>query len=191
MGRSSVSWLFQSLILTGFYYPLAVFAEPLTLTVCYNFGCKSQGVVQPDAAEIKLLGDLFNDVGSALDERARIRLAIAHLEQMTARYLPTGNDVGGNYTVGMIEEGKQDCIDESLNTTTYLQFLAQQGWLRWHTVEERVHRAPAIFDGHWAAQIRVRDSGQRFVVDSWHYDNGEPPLVQPLERWLRKQDIND
>ena len=179
-----------ALVLTGFSPPSAAIEKPITVTVCYNFGCKSQGVAPITREDIKLLQGLFHNVASSIEERARIRLAIANLEQIAARYLPTGNDIGGNYAHGMIEEGKQDCIDESTNSTTYLQFLQRQGWLHWHTVEERVHRATYIFDDHWAAQIRERDSGQIYVVDSWYHDNGHPPVIQTLEDWKRKRDIN-
>lgn len=180
-----------ALIFIGFSLPSSTFAEPINLTVCYNFGCKSQGIVQPTPRDIELLEQLFERVSSPAEERARIRLAIANLEQIAARYLPTGNDIGGNYAQDMIEEGKQDCIDESTNSTTYLNFLQQQGWLHWHTVEERVHRATYIFDDHWAAQIRERDTGQIYVVDSWYHDNGQPPIIQILEDWKRKREFNE
>ena len=62
-----------------------------------------------------------------MEERARIRLTIAKLEQIAARYLSTDNDIGGNYAHDMVEDGKQDCIDKSTNSTTYLIFLQQQG----------------------------------------------------------------
>ncbi len=166
-------------------------AESPVLSVCYNFGCKSKGLFHPTIEDIKTLQDQFKEVDSAREERARIRLAIATLEQIAARYLPTGNDVGGNYTEGMVDEGKQDCIDESTNTTTYLSFLAQQGWLHWHSVEARVHRSPYLFDDHWAAQIRQRDTQQSYVVDSWMYDNGRPPIIESLQDWQNKRDIDD
>ena len=183
--------LIQAFILVGFYLSYPALADSTTLTVCYNFGCKSKGAVRPTNADINRLADLFSEVDSALEERTRIRLAIANMELIAARYLPTGNDIGGNYTQGMVEDGKQDCIDESTNTTSYLKFLDQQGWLHWHTVEERVHRAPYIFDDHWAAQIRERTTNEIYVVDSWYRDNGKPPVIQKLEDWKRKRDINE
>lgn len=180
-----------ALIFIGFCLPSSTFAESLKVSVCYNFGCKSQGVVQPTRGDIQSLSDLFDSVSSSIEERARIRLAIASFEKISARYLPTGNDIGGNYAHGMEEDGKQDCIDESTNTTTYLNFFQQQGWLHWHTVGERVHRSTYIFDDHWAAQIRERDTGQIYVVDSWYRDNGQPAVIQTLEDWKRKRDINE
>ena len=171
------------LFVLGTHLPLAVAAESTILTVCYNFGCKNKGVVQLTQADIIMLGNLFTDVYSAREEREQIRYAIASIERIVARTLPTGNDVGGNYADNMIDEGQQDCIDESTNTMAYLSFLDSQGWLKWHSIQDRVRRAPYKFDDHWAAQIREHQNNQPYVVDSWFYDNGQLPVVQKLEEW--------
>lgn len=157
------------------------------LEVCYNFGCKTKGIVHITQAELNFLRSLFQQTASAPEERESIQLAIAAMERFAGRSLPTAQDVGGNFETGMTDNGQMDCIDESTNTTTYLNFLQQQGLLRWHAVEGRAFRAPLILDQHWTAQIRERQSGERFVVDSWFEDNGEPPLIQPLEDWLGKR----
>ncbi len=175
----------------GMYWAPYSLADSTKLTVCYNFGCKSKGIVQPTPEDMVLLENLFAKASSPGEERGRIRQAIAKMEQIAARYLPTGNDIGGNYTQDMVEEGKQDCIDESTNTTTYLNFFYQHGWLHWHTIEDRIFRAPFIFDDHWAAQIRERDTGHIYVVDSWYRDNGQPPIIQTLEDWQRKRNVRD
>ena len=45
-----------------------------------------------------------------------------------------------------------DCIDESVNTTTYLKLFENHGLLRWHRTIERIQRR-GIVDAHWAGQI--------------------------------------
>lgn len=164
-----------------------VSADTLRLDVCYNYGCKDKSSIVLSEKDMDLLRSMFYHLGSAEDERASIRQAIASMEQIAGRYLPTVNDVAGNYQTGMAESGQMDCIDESTNTTTYLEFLQQQGLLRWHVVEKRAFRAPYLLDQHWSAQIRERESGRHFVVDSWLNANGEPPLIQPLEDWKSKR----
>jgi len=165
-------------------------AETETLSVCYNFNCKTRGEVQPTQADIEFFEKLFHNVTSAEEERKNISFSIANMEKISARYLPTGNDLGGNYTPDMPEEGKQDCIDESTNTTTYLNYFQKHGWLHWHIVGERVHRAPYLFDDHWAAQILENKTGAIFVVDSWYRDNGQPAVIQSYEDWKNEQDID-
>lgn len=157
------------------------------LDVCYNYGCKDKTMIILTEEDLDLLRGLFHHLASAEDERQRIRQAVAMLEQIAGRQLPTINDVGGNYQKGMEERGQMDCIDESTNTTTYLTLLEQLGLLRWHEVEERAFRAPYLLDQHWAAQIKEHESGQHYAVDSWPDANGMPPLLQSLEDWQKKR----
>lgn len=180
-----LSRVIPALVLTLFVSRLS--ATPLQLSVCYNFGCKTQATAHLAETDLQQLEGMFLQATSAEEERASIRQAIASLEQIVGRQLPTANDVGGNYQQGMADDGQLDCIDESTNTTGYLTFIQQQGLLRWHFVEERAYRAPYLFDQHWAAKIRERNSGRRYVVDSWFEANGKPPLIQPLEDWQRKR----
>ena len=161
-------------------------AEPNVLTVCYNFGCKSKGHAQLNQSDLDELHHFFVDIKTAKQERMQIRSAIAKMEQIVARTLPTRNDVAGNYKEDMPEDGQLDCIDESMNTTTYLVFFESNGWLKHHTVQSRVVRTPHIFDYHWAAVIREYDSGQLYAVDSWFDDNGKPPVIEKLEVWQQK-----
>jgi hypothetical protein len=77
-----------------------------------------------------------------------------------------------------------DCIDESINTTTYLRMLEREQLLRWHTVEDRATRGWFIRGWpHTTAVIRDRKTGELYAVDSWFEDNGEPPHIVPLDKW--------
>jgi len=164
-----------------------VASESTTLMVCYNFGCRTKGQVKLSRTDVKKLRRYFLNIKSAGHEREQIALAIANMEQIVARTLPTRNDVGGNFKADMPDEGQLDCIDESTNTTTYLSFFEAQGWLKRHSVQERVLRAPFLVDDHWTAVIQEKASGQRYAVDSWFDDNGSPPVIQKLEDWQRNQ----
>ena len=72
-----------------------------------------------------------------------------------------------------------DCLDEAANTATYLGLLERAGLLRLH-VPRKTQQRPA----HYAASMAERASGEVWVVDSWVWDNGEPPALQPLQAWL-------
>jgi len=157
------------------------------LAVCYNYGCKVRATIVITPKDLAVISTLFLHTASAREERSSIRQAIALMEQIAGRQLPTSNDVGGNYQGGVPKNGQMDCIDESLNTTTYLTFFQQHDLLHWHTVEKRAFRAPYLLDQHWSAQIRELKTGRRYVVDSWFDDNGKPPLIQPVEDWQKKR----
>ena len=157
----------------------------LSLSVCFNYGCKSKEYIKLTNSDIDNLHGFFINTRNARHEREQIGHAIAKLEQIVGRNLPTRYDVGGNYSIGMVEEGQQDCIDESINTTNYLNFFEAQGWLQFHSVLNRVKRAPLLFNDHWTAVIQVKATGQLYAVDSWVADNGKLPAVQKLEDWYK------
>lgn len=164
-------------------------AAPAGFPVCYSHECGRQQFVRLSDRQWQATRALFPPaVTSAAAERAMIRRAIAQLEQFTGVLAGTSADRGGN-VAGAGLPGQMDCIDESINTTTYLGLLQQDGLLHWHEVQERERRSKWVLDVHWTAVIRETASGQRWAVDSWFLDNGEPPYIQRLEDWLDKEDF--
>lgn len=157
--------------------------------VCYNYECHTRQVVNLDAQQWRVIRALFAPApASAAAERAMIRRAIAQMEVFVGALTGTSGDLGGN-VAGAGLPGQMDCIDESSNTTAYLTLFQQNGLLRWHEVEERTQRAKWVLDVHWTAVIRETGSGDRYAVDSWFLDNGQPPYIQRLEDWLDKKDF--
>ena len=169
----------------------AVDSQLPELTICYNYNCSRSALVRPAAGEWQTVVNQFQPAArSAVEEREMIRRAIAVLEQIVGMQTPTFRDRGRN---PIIDDwpGQMDCIDESTNTKRYLDLLQAQGLLRWHRVAERAYRAPYLFDPHWAGQIIELESGASYVVDSWYLDNGNPPYIQALNKWLRKDPIQE
>jgi hypothetical protein len=160
--------------------------------ICYDYACNTQSRLTLTRDEWQNIAALFNGIKDSANERQSIRQAIAQMEQAAGRQTPTFRDRGGNNKFLDDEEaGHMDCIDESLNTTRYLRLFEKNGLLRKHRVRERVSRSPYIFDFHWGAVIEELGSGRRYVVDSWHFDNGQPPVIQALGDWLEKRDFNE
>ena len=165
----------------------AIHAEPIPL--CFDHGCRTQMSFQPTAAEWSELTRLFApSPAEAGEERARIAAAIALFERIAARHSgKTHLDRGGN-AAGSGEPGQMDCIDESTNTHNYLNRLERAGLLRHHRVVERHKRTRWLITAHWSAVVEERATGARYVVDSWFRDNGEEPVIYPLEQWMRGDD---
>jgi len=154
---------------------------------CVDFHCDETRTVTLDSGHWQAVRGLFAGETSPAGERERIRQAIALLEREVGMIIGTLSDMARNIKGA----GYQlDCISESKNTTTYLQLLFNDGLLKWHEINERQVRYPLIFDTHWTAVILDRNSGQRYAVDSWFLDNGEPPYIQPLEDWLSGRRID-
>ncbi len=157
----------------------------LSVEVCYNFGCKTRENVTLSFNQRDHLRGIFSrHASSAEAEREQIAEAIAFLENATGDQLGTVNDHGKNYP-GPSEPGQMDCIDESTNTTTYLQLLEAQHLLRWHKVGQRVKRATYLFNDHWTATLIDNVSGDAYAVDSWFWDNGQLPEILPLAQWRK------
>ncbi len=154
---------------------------------CYDFRCKSRQEVRYDAAQWEKIGALFSPAPTdAAAERQAIRSAIALMERFSGAIAGTAADQGGNAHDYALPR-QQDCIDESTNTWQYLVALDDLGWLRFHAADLKYRRIVWLAT-HWTAAIVERASGERFAVDSWYRDNGELPLLQPLDDWRRKRD---
>lgn len=156
------------------------------IPVCYDFGCKTLQVVAITPAEWQEVSGWFQPpAATAAEERQQIKQAIGWMEVVIGKHTPTHRDTGLDLEYHGEFPGQLDCIDESLNTTTYLRLFEHYGLLHHHRVLDRAYRR-AIFDQHWAGQVEETHTGRRFVVDSWFQDNGILPYVQELHEW---QDI--
>lgn len=161
-------------------------STPGDLPVCFDFSCKSNEVVNLNADEWQSVTSLFLLNSNATEERKRLKDAVATMEQLVGLYTPTHRDMAKNFSEEHADiaslPGQMDCIDESLNTTTYLRAIESAGLLKFHRILDRAHRK-SLFDQHWAAEIEDLQSGQRYVVDSWFKDNGLSPILVKSERW--------
>lgn len=154
---------------------------------CFDFGCRQRQEIRYNDAQWHAITALFSPrARDAASERQVIRRAVARMERFSGAIAGTAADRGGNYP-GYDAPRQQDCIDESTNTFQYLVALDDLGLLRWHVAGPKDRRR-VWFATHWTATIVERASGQRYAVDSWYRDNGELPLMQPLEQWRRMRD---
>ena len=166
----------------------AVEARVQKIAICYDFSCKTIQQVVLSAEEWRsVIGWFYPAAPTAVEEREQLRQAIGWMEVVIGRHTPTHRDKGLNLEKNPEFPGQLDCIDESLNITTYMQLFQDQGHLRRHRVIDRAYRK-AAFDAHWAGQIEEIDTGERFVIDSWFQDNGMLPYLSPSTDWF---DITD
>lgn len=161
--------------------------EETEFFACTDYHCDTGETVALTEDDWKLIRDLFPVGLSPEEERERIGRAVASLETSVGAITGTWRDLAGNVN-GSGRGGQLDCISESKNTTTYLKLLSDDGLLIWHSVGNR-HVRRRFFAPHWTAVIIDRMSGERFSVDSWYFDNGEPPVIQPLEDWFKGVEV--
>jgi len=181
-----------------------------TISVCYNYGCLDQSEVHYADDQLARVQALLGSAKNAAEEREKLSLAIGWLLGWAGRQTPIAADRGGN-TADDGVYGRMDCIDHSTTDTRLLRLLEARGGLRFHRVLEPVWRVLYLVQVHHAAQIEeivataeaanrlpaasagkpageASAESERYVVDSWFRDNGQPALVIDLQSWLAGQE---
>lgn len=149
---------------------------------CYDYGCRTRAKIDINDAEWSRIRDLFLSAPSTAEaERQAMSWAVGFYEEIAGRQTPSWRDRGKN-PIDAEPPGQLDCVDESTNTDHFLRLLAQEGMFQQHKVVDIAHRLGFI-DQHYSAQVEELDSGQRYVVDSWFLDNGQPAFIQTIEEW--------
>ena len=176
-------------VITSIFISLLAFnlrADP-TFVHCYDFGCKSNQEIKFSSVQWDQISSLFLTSLDEDEEKQALRKAIALMEKFGGELAGTSLDKGGNYPGSDIPK-QMDCIDESTNTFQYLSAIEELGLLKWHFVGLKKRRI-VWFMSHWTAVIVENRTKQKFAVDSWYRDNGEPPYIQPLADWQVKNDF--
>ena len=176
---------FLFLLLSAWSFSGWVGADPVyrEIVVCHGFGCNIQSTISLSKSEWRSVTGWFKEsTPDAKAERNQIRHAIGWMEVLVGRHGPGRKDRALDLQHITSKIGQMDCIDESINTTTYLKMFEKQSLLRWHRVVERIQRR-ALFDAHWASQVEEIFTGNRYVIDSWFQDNGMLPNVQEAKDW--------
>ena len=179
-----LSW--SAIVAADFYSsePVIQTPSPERFSVCYDHSCATVVTDSLSAEEWRTASaGLASPLPTAADERQAISVAIATMEDIVGRHTGTSVDSGGNLA-GFGKPLQMDCIDESTNTHTYLLMLQRDGLLKHHRVVSRSTRF-GLFVGmpHTTAVIEDTVTQQRYAVDSWFHDNGEPPYIERLELW--------
>lgn len=168
------------LALLGLYVPLPADADSVTL--CYNYGCRSQVEVRFSEAQQRDALRLFETVRSPAEERRAVAQALGWLYFHAATQSPLWRDQGGNYADGEVD-GRMDCIDHAHNADVQLRLLEARGALRYHRVGDPVRRGFLL--NHWAARLVELSGDREWVVDTWFRAPGEPAVLFELQTWRR------
>ncbi len=160
--------------------------------VCASAGCRNLSQLAYTPAEWQSIRSVFEPTPTtAADERERIKIAVAAMEQI----IGTKNNTSGDARRNKRSEGtgsQLDCIAEAANTTVALMLFDREGLLKFHRVGYPQHRG--FFRGrlpHNTASIYENASGAHYAVDSWFFKNGEPPVCVPVSEWKAGYDPED
>lgn len=155
--------------------------------VCHGYGCKLQTSVSISKFDWKILTEIFkNQNSSAEEERENIKTYIANFENLVGSIADLSNDEAKAKLIS-VDRGQLDCIDETVNTSNYLNLLQSEGLLKFHKVSEPITRGLFV-NGHWfhnTATIIEIDNKNKFAVDSWFHKNGKKPEIIEIDSWQR------
>lgn len=161
-------------------------ASPDKFIVCHGYGCSKKTYMAFNKQQWASVKRVFRKKPkTAKVERQKIAEAISLIEKYVGEAVGTKDDLP-KAPIIRASYKEQDCIDETVNTTKYLNFLKSEELLVWHDVGRPAHKGHFI-NGvypHNSATIQETETGQVFVVDSYIFKNGEKPVIRTLEDWL-------
>ncbi len=162
-------------------------ATPHEFIVCHGYGCKEKSFIGFNNHEWKTIQELFKKPAKdAKEERTQISQAIALMEGYAQPLIGEHEDQAKAPIVrNALEE--MDCIDETINTTQYIEFLQEADLLKFHTLNYPVFKG-FIFNGvypHNSASIIEIATGDIYAVDSYIHKGGEEPNIRLLDNWLK------
>jgi len=182
-------------------------ATPSSFYVCYGYSCKYSARValrEEEWQSVRALLDAPNQAPARVSlrqeesqsmrgghdppsepsvERHRISLAVARFDQLVGARIGTLVHQRRAYNSG--DPSQYDCIDESINTWTYLTVLEHEGLLRFHRVGGLAHAGTVLdFDVRNTATLVTTAGGARYAIDPTLVDVGEPPPIVPLQSWV-------
>lgn len=151
--------------------------------VCHGSNCHVRTETGLTDEEWSKIVDVFDPpADNAAEERKQIANAIGSIERYVGPKTNTQSDAGRNRP-DPNQSTQLDCIDETVNTTTYLRLIDAAGLLHWYSVGLPAHRETEFLTFHNTAVIVSKEDGVAWAVDSWFGPNGAPASVVPLDAW--------
>jgi len=162
---------------------------PASFFECRGFGCAEKSHVALSRSEWQRVAAVFAPrPANAEAERQRIARAVALMQRLvgaktgTAVHQWTHENMMIRPNLG--DTSQLDCIDEAVNTWTYLTMMQRAHLLHYHQVADLAF-AGLPTDANPRNTAVLRDhQGHYFAIDPSLVDSGVPPPVMPLSVWL-------
>jgi hypothetical protein len=168
------------------------------VTVCHAYTCQMQTPYtfsQQDLAAIRAVMAKTKRADTPYEERRAIAYAIAYIDVKVGNTLGIHDKAGMQFSASG-DPTQMDCVDVATNTTSYLLVMQSNGMIKYHTVEGTMskdslikgvtHLNPVAYWPHWSAILKDKQTGQKYAVDRWPFDQGENPAVVKVEDWYIK-----
>jgi hypothetical protein len=160
---------------------LAAFQE------CHGFSCSETSRVSLNRAEWSRVVAVFRpSAKDARTERRRIAEAVALMQRLvgtqtgTAVHQWTHKDL--QVLPNLSDPTQLDCIDEAVNTWTYMTLMERSGLFRYHKVAQ-LSASGTLLDPRNTAVLH-EINGDHFAIDPSLVDFGMTPPVIRLASWI-------
>lgn len=160
--------------------------------MCHGYNCTSRTYAGFTSKQWESIKRIFRSKSKASGiERQKIAQSIALMEKYTSRRIGTERDQA-KAPIFKESDYELDCIDETVNTSKFLEFLQEAELLKHHKVGRPAYRGIGsnFMYPHNTATIVENDTGVIYVVDSYVYANAVKPDIRLLDDW-RKTRIED
>jgi len=164
---------------------------PQSFKHCFGYGCTKSEMVGLSADEwARVTSHLRAMPATARDERRNLAYSIAEMERIVGAKTGTDKDKPGSFQAFAAKD-QLDCVDEMLNTGTYLTLFDREGLLRIHRPHRRVTQSffHNAFWTHTVATILDPQTDQEYIIDMWKLEHGKAPYVMEFEAWDDGQEL--
>jgi hypothetical protein len=154
---------------------------------CHGFACSSSSTVSLTQQEwSKVVAVMRPQAKDAKAERRKISVAVATMRMLVGAKTGTGvhqwTHKDRDILPNMSDPTQLDCIDESVNTWTYMTMMERGGLFRFHEVA-KLSNATSLTGPRNTAVLKEKN-GDYYAIDPSVVDAGVPPPVIPLQSWM-------
>jgi hypothetical protein len=158
-------------------------------TVCHGFGCGEKSHASLTRAEWHKVAAVFRPrPKNARAERQRIAQGVALIERLVGPQTGTAAHQWTHKNMLILpnlgDPTQLDCVDEAVNTWTYMSLMERGALLHFHRVAP-LSNAGSLTDPNMRNTAVLQEKGGGYyAIDASLVDYGAPPPVMPLATWM-------
>jgi hypothetical protein len=159
------------------------------ITECHGFGCAvvSHASLSKDAWR-RVVAVFQPPPKDPQAERQRIAHAVALVQLLVGEQTGTAAHQWTHKALLVLpnfgDMTQLDCIDEAVNTWTYLTLMERDNLFRFHRVAQLAHGGSLTDPDIRNTAVLQEIGGGYFAIDPSLVDAGVPPPIMPLATWL-------
>ena len=161
---------------------------PANFRECHGFACSVASHVSLSPKEWQRVGAVFRPAAKdAKAERRQVSQAVSLMHHLVGAQTGTAVEQWTHKNKEILpnlsDPTQLDCIDEAVNTWTYMTMMENSGYLKFHRVA-KLSNGGGMTDPRNTAVLEEKKGGNLYAVDPAVVGFGEPPPVIPLTSWL-------